>query len=105
MTETTTVDPAALAGAAARCDDAAAELRTLLGGLLDRLDAGRAAWQGDGGTAFEELRATWAEDQETLLAALTDAAVMLRSTAAAYVAADDDAAVALAGLFGAWGRS
>ncbi|GAB7040887.1 MULTISPECIES: WXG100 family type VII secretion target [Catenuloplanes] len=105
MTETTTVDPAALAGAAARCDDAATELRALLDGMLARLDSGRAAWRGAGGTAFEELRAAWAHDQETLVAALTGTAVLLRATAAAYVAADDDAAVELAALFGAWGRS
>lgn len=104
MTEATTVDPAALVGVATRCDDAAAELRTLLGGLLARLDAGRAAWQGAGGTAFGELHAAWARDQETLVAALTDAAVKLRATAAAYVATDDDAAVELAGVFGAWVR-
>ncbi|MDP9798893.1 WXG100 family type VII secretion target [Catenuloplanes nepalensis] len=105
MTEATTVDPAALVGVATTCDDAAAGLRTLLGGMLTRLDDGRAAWQGEGGTAFGELRAAWARDQESLVAALTGTAAMLRATAAAYVAADDDAAVHLAGLFGAWSRS
>ncbi|MDR7279682.1 WXG100 family type VII secretion target [Catenuloplanes atrovinosus] len=100
MTEETTVDPAVLAGMAARCDDAAGRMRALLRGW----DAGGAAWRGAGGRAFDDARADWEREREALVDALTQAAVLLRATAARYVAADDDAGADLAGLFGVWTR-
>ena len=105
MTSVTMVDAAVLVEVATRCDDAAAGLRALLGGLLGRLESGRAAWQGEGGRTFDEVRAAWEDDQETLVAALADTAVMLRATAARYAATDDDAATGFAALFGAWTRT
>lgn len=89
MTETTTVDVTAMVNAALRCEETAVRLRALLDEVRERA---RAVWRGAGGTAFEEAHRAWADDQESLIGALTETGTLLRAAAARYAATDDRAA-------------
>ncbi|MFI5839614.1 WXG100 family type VII secretion target [Catenuloplanes sp. NPDC051500] len=109
MADVTTVDVAALVGAAVRCEEAAARLRALLDGVRAAWPGrgGSTVWQGRGGEAFEEVRRGWAAEQEALVSALAETGVLLRATAARYVATDDGAAWQIAAAVrlgaGEWG--
>ena len=71
---------ATLSVAAGRVADARHDFDRLDHELVQHLDAARAAWSGQGGSAFTSLGHAWSEKQRTITAALDGFEASLRST-------------------------
>lgn len=57
--------------------------------VVQRIDAARAAWVGQGGTAFSALGHAWSEKQRTITHALNGFEAALRATERDNTATDD----------------
>lgn len=71
-----------LSAAAARVAGARHDFDRLDSELVQHLDAARASWTGQGGTAFTTLALAWSDRQRTITGALDGFADSLRSTEA-----------------------
>jgi WXG100 family type VII secretion target len=71
---------ATLSLAAGKVADARHDFDRLNGELVQHLDAARAMWTGQGGTAFTALGRAWSERQRTITGALDGFEGALRST-------------------------
>jgi WXG100 family type VII secretion target len=70
----------ALSTAAGRVADARHDFDRLDRELVQHLDAARARWSGQGGTAFQALGLAWSEKQRTITGALDAFESSLRTT-------------------------
>lgn len=70
----------ALSAAAGRVAEARADFDHLDHELVQHLDAARARWSGQGGTAFHALCLAWSERQRTIVGALDELEASLRAT-------------------------
>lgn len=81
-----------MAQVAAKFDDVHQSLKTTLTTLMRDVEAVQPDFQGRGGTSFQVVTRTWAEDQERLLRALAETANAIRTAGRDYTATDDAAA-------------
>jgi len=79
----------ALSAAAGHVADARHDFDRLDDELLQHLDAARATWSGQGGSAFHALGRAWAERQLTITRALDDLEASLRATEHDNTSTDD----------------
>jgi WXG100 family type VII secretion target len=89
---TTQAQAQVMAHTAARFDQVNASLETMLRRLMGELDTLRTQWQGAGGRSFEQVKTSWAQDQELLHRALGETADSLRRAATGYDATDTQSA-------------
>lgn len=89
---TTQAQSAVMEQVAARFDDVQRSLQTTLNNLMREVESVRQAWQGRGGSSFDQVSLSWADDQRRLLRALAETASAVRTAGKVYTAADDDAA-------------
>ena len=78
-----------LSAAAEMVADAERDLDRLDRTLVRHLDAARASWAGQGGSAFVALGCAWSEKQRTIVGALHQFEASLRATEKDNLATDD----------------
>jgi uncharacterized protein YukE len=78
-----------LSAAAAMVADAKHDFDRLNNELVQHIDAAKAKWAGQGGTAFNALGHAWSEKQRTIVSALNQFEASLRSTEKDNVGTDD----------------
>jgi uncharacterized protein YukE len=83
-----------LSTAAGMVADAQRDFDRLDHELVQHLDAARATWAGQGGSAFIALGCAWSEKQRTIVSALSQFEASLRSTERDNLATDDDQSAA-----------
>ena len=88
---------ATLSLAAERVADARHDFDRLDSELVQHLDAARATWSGQGGTAFTTLGHAWAEKQSTITGALDGFEAALRSTETDNTSTDEAQSAVFAG--------
>jgi WXG100 family type VII secretion target len=88
----TTAQAAVMEKAASQFEDGNAQMQQMLTSLLAELSALQQAWRGSGGTAFEQVKQRWEEDQRKLQQALTETANAIRTAGRVYTSTDSSAA-------------
>jgi uncharacterized protein YukE len=78
-----------LSAAAGMVVDAKHDFDRLNNELVQHIDAAKAKWSGQGGTAFHSLGLAWSEKQRTILNALYQFEASLRSTEKDNTSTDD----------------
>jgi uncharacterized protein YukE len=79
----------ALSRAAGLVADARADFERYNTEVVERIDAARATWFGQGSTAFNALGHAWSERQRTIINALDGFEMALRATERDNIATDD----------------
>lgn len=85
-----------LTTAAGMVADAKHDFDRLNSELVQHIDAAKAKWSGQGGTAFNALGHAWAEKQRTIVSALNQFEASLRSTEKDNTSTDDTQSAAYA---------
>jgi WXG100 family type VII secretion target len=85
-----------LSAAAGMVADAKHDFDRLNSELVQHIDAAKATWAGQGGTAFSALGHAWAEKQRTIVSALNQFEASLRSTEKDNTSTDDTQSAAFA---------
>jgi WXG100 family type VII secretion target len=78
-----------LSTAAGMVADAKHDFDRLNSQLVQHIDAAKATWSGQGGTAFNSLGHAWHEKQATIVSALNQFEASLRSTEKDNTSTDD----------------
>lgn len=78
-----------LSAAAGMVADAKHDFDRLNNQLVQHIEAAKAKWSGQGGTAFHSLGLSWSEKQRTIVNALNQFEASLRSTEKDNVSTDD----------------
>ena len=85
-----------LSAAAGMVADAKHDFDRLDNELVQHIDAARAQWAGQGGTAFNALGHAWSEKQRTIVSALIQFEAALRSTEKDNISTDGTQSAAFA---------
>jgi WXG100 family type VII secretion target len=89
-----------MAQTAAKFDSTSNDLSGMLQRLSTELDELYAGWAGHGANAFQQVRARWAADTQTLQRALTETANAIRTAGTQYTSSDEAAASRSTGIGG-----
>ncbi|MFI1994630.1 WXG100 family type VII secretion target [Actinoplanes sp. NPDC020271] len=88
----TQAEAAVMARTARRFDQVNGALQTMLSTLMSELSLLNGAWKGLGATAFEQVKAQYAADLQSLNNALAETAESIRVSGVGYQTTDSDAA-------------
>ena len=84
----TQAEAAVMQSTAAKFEQVDQSLQSMLSSLMSELEALRTAWRGAGGRSFEQVKQSWAADQEKLHRALAETANAVRTAGQQYAVTD-----------------